>query len=304
MPEALVAGVWDRGARRPRAFALGLAPALFVLSAITIGPAIYLVVTSLTPLNLVDPRSALDFSHPLANYRDALTDSRFLNSVFVQLELSVATVVLQLAAGLAIALLLDHGSRFLNAIRTAFLVPMVLPPIVVAVIWKVIYTPDVSPLHRALAAIGLPIKSLITNADTAIWAIVAAETWEWFPFTMLMVLAALQTIPVEPIEAAKIDGAGRWQLFRFIVLPYLRPTLIVCALFRLIDSIKAFPLIYVLTNGGPGTATEVTNYYGFVEAFNFSYWGYGSAIATMMVAGVFLLSWLIGRLDRGSVNDE
>jgi multiple sugar transport system permease protein len=83
------------------------------------------------------------------------------------------------------------------------------------------------------------------------------------------------------------------------VLPHLRPTLVVCALFRLIDSIKAFPLIYVLTNGGPGTATEVTNYYGFVQAFNFSYWGYGSAIATMMVAGVLLLSLLVGRLDTG-----
>jgi len=275
-----------------------------VLAAITLGPAIYLVVTSLTPLNLVDPKSALDFSHPLGNYRDALTDSRFLNSVWVQVKLSVATVVLQLAAGLAVALLLNAHSRVLEAIRTAFLIPMVLPPIVVAVIWKVIYTPDVSPLHRALAAIGLPLGSLITNAGTAIWAIVVAETWEWFPFTMLMTLAALQMIPNDPLEAAAIDGANRWQLFRYIVLPYVRPTLVVCGLFRLIDSIKAFPLIYVLTNGGPGTATEVTNYYGFVQAFNFSYWGYGSAIATMMVAGVFLLSLLVGRLDRGVGNRD
>lgn len=270
-----------------------------MLAAITLGPAIYLFVTSLTPLNLVDPRSALDFSHPLGNYRDALTDSRFLNSVWVQVELSAATVVLQLAAGLGVALLLNAHSRVLEAIRTAFLIPMVLPPIVVAVIWKVIYTPDVSPLHRALAAVGLPLGSLIANAGTAIWAIVVAETWEWFPFTMLMTLAALQMIPNDPLEAAAIDGANRWQLFRYIVLPYVRPTLVVCALFRLIDSIKAFPLIYVLTNGGPGTATEVTNYYGFVQAFNFSYWGYGSAIATMMVAGVFVLSLLVGRLDTG-----
>ena len=84
---------------------------------------------------------------------------------------------------------------------------MVLPPIVVAIIWKVIYTPDVSPVHRALAAIGLPLGSLITNPDTALWAIVVADTWEWFPFTMLMMLAALQMIPDEPLEAARIDGA-------------------------------------------------------------------------------------------------
>ena len=289
----------DRTWNSSPAFALGLAPALIVLTLITVGPAIYLVITSLTPLNLVNPQSAFDFSHPLGNYKDALTDSRFLNSVWVQTELSGATVVLQLAMGLAVALLLNAHSRLIEAIRTAFLIPMVLPPIVVAIIWKVIYTPDVSPVHRALAALGLPLGSLITNADTAIWAIVVAETWEWFPFTMLMTLATLQVIPTEPLEAAAIDGASRLQLFWYIVLPYLRPTLVVCALFRLIDSIKAFPLIYVLTNGGPGTATEVTNYYGFVQAFNFSYWGYGSAIATLMVAGVFLLSLLVRRLDQG-----
>jgi multiple sugar transport system permease protein len=296
---AALTGSADRAPNRSHAFALGLAPALIVLTLITLGPAIYLVVTSLTPLNLVNPQSAFDFSRPLGNYKDALTDSRFLNSVWVQVKLSSATVVLQLAAGLAVALLLNARSRLLEAIRTAFLIPMVLPPIVVAIIWKVLYTPDVSPIHRALAAMGMPLGSLIANGDTAIWAIVAAETWEWFPFTMLMTLAALQMIPNEPLEAAAIDGASRLQLFWYVVLPYLRPTLVVCGLFRLIDSIKAFPLIYVLTNGGPGTATEVTNYYGFVQAFNFSYWGYGSAIATMMVAGVFLLSLLIGRLDTG-----
>jgi multiple sugar transport system permease protein len=296
---AALTGPADRARNRSHAFALGLAPALIVLTLITLGPAIYLVVTSLTPLNLVNPQSAFDFSRPLGNYKDALTDSRFLNSVWVQVKLSSATVVLQLAAGLGVALLLNARSRLLEAIRTAFLIPMVLPPIVVAIIWKVLYTPDVSPIHRALAAMGMPLGSLIANGSTAIWAIVAAETWEWFPFTMLMTLAALQMIPSEPLEAAAIDGANRLQLFWYIVLPYLRPTLVVCGLFRLIDSIKAFPLIYILTNGGPGTATEVTNYYGFVQAFNFSYWGYGSAIATMMVAGVFLLSLLIGRLDTG-----
>jgi multiple sugar transport system permease protein len=293
----------DRTWNSSPAFALGLAPALIVLTLITVGPAIYLVVTSLTPLNLVNPQSAFDFSHPLGNYKDALTDSRFLNSVRVQTELSGATVVLQLAMGLAVALLLNAHSRLIEAIRTAFLIPMVLPPIVVAIIWKVMYTPDVSPVHRALAAMGMPLSSLIANGDTAIWAIVVAETWEWFPFTMLMTLATLQVIPIEPLEAAAIDGASRLQLFWYVVLPYLRPTLVVCALFRLIDSIKAFPLIYVLTGGGPGTATEVTNYYGFVQAFNFSYWGYGSAIATLMVAGVFLLSLLVRRLDKGLTHE-
>jgi multiple sugar transport system permease protein len=291
----------DWAAERRRAFLLGLAPALIVLAAITLAPAVYLVVTSLTPLNLVNPQSAGDFSDPALNYREAFADPRFVNSVWVQAKLSIATVVSQLLLGLGVALLLNARSRFLEAIRTTFLVPMVLPPIVVAIIWKVLYTPDISPMHRALAWVGLPISSLITNPDTALWAIAAAETWEWFPFTMLMVLAALQMIPEEPLEAARIDGAGNWQLFRYVILPYIQPTLVVAGLFRLIDSIKAFPLIYVLTNGGPGSVTEVTNYYAFVQAFNFSYWGYASAIATMMVIGVFLLSWLISILGGDGI---
>jgi multiple sugar transport system permease protein len=312
-------GVVERAARRRRAaraalpdwrreqanaFAWGLMPALVVLAAITLGPTIYLIVTSLTPLDPVHPQSAADFSDPTGNYRALMTDARFLNSLWVQAKLSVATVALQLAAGLGVALLLNAGSRFLDAVRTAFILPMVLPPIVVAVIWKVIFTPDVSPLHRGLAAIGLPIHSLIADPALALWAIVAADTWEWFPFTMLMVLAALKMVPAEPIDAAKIDGAGPIALFRYVLFPYIRPTLVVAGLFRLIDSIKAFPLIYVLTNGGPGTVTEVTNYYAFVESFNFSYWGYGSAIATLMMAGVLLLSWGIGRLGGEEQRDE
>jgi multiple sugar transport system permease protein len=298
---ALARDDWE-GHRR-RAFLMGLAPALFVLAAITVAPAIYLVVTSLTPLSLINPQTAYDFSDPALNYREALADPRFVNSVWVQVKLSAATVILQLLLGLGIALLLNARDRFLEAVRTVFLIPMVLPPIVVAIIWKVLYTPDVSPMHRALAFFGLPVSSLITNPDTALWAIAVAETWEWFPFTMLMVLAALQMIPDEPLEAARIDGANRWQLFWYVVLPYIRPTLVVAALFRLIDSIKAFPLIYLLTGGGPGSVTEVTNYYAFIQAFNFSYWGYASAIATMMVAGVFLLSWMISRLGGAGVNE-
>ena len=298
-----VAQSWQEQQRR--AFFWGLAPALAVLVVITVAPALYLVITSFTPLNLTNPvQTGLDFSDPLRNYREALADYRFRNSVYVQLKLSVATVVSQVLIGLGIALLLNARSKVLEAIRTAFLIPMVLPPIVVALIWKVIYSPDVSPMHRLLEFVGFPVRSLITQADTALWAIAVADTWEWFPFTMLIILASLQMVPEEPLEAAKIDGANSFQTFWYVVLPFIQPAIIVAALFRLIDSVKAFPLIYVLTQGGPGQVTEVTNYFAFVQAFNFSYWGYASAIATMLVAGVFFLSWLLGRLDQASQRDE
>jgi multiple sugar transport system permease protein len=291
-------------AERRRAFLLGLAPALVVLAAITLAPALYLLLTSLTPLNLARPETAWDFSAPAANFAELVADERFVNSVGVQIRLSLITVSLQLLAGLVVALMLNVRSRFLEAARSAFLVPMVLPPIVVAIVWKVLYTPEISPVHRLLAWVGYPVSSLITNPHAALWAIAIADVWEWFPFTMLMILAALQMMPDEPLEAARIDGAGPWQLFRFVVLPLLRPTIVVAALFRLIDSVKAFPLIYVLTNGGPGTVTEVTNYYAFVQAFNFSYWGYASAITVVMVAGVFLLSWLVSRVAGTEVDIE
>lgn len=282
--------------QRRRAFFWGLVPALFVLAAITVAPAIYLFITSLTPLNLTMPQTAWDFSAPHYNYMDLWEDERFLRSAWIQVQLSTATVTLQLLMGLGVALLLNHGNRLRRFARTIFLVPMVLPPIAVGILWRVMYTVDISPFHRFMAWIGLPVPPLTTDPDLALWAIVVVETWEWFPFTMLMVLAALQMIPDSPVEAAKIDGANDAQLFRYVLLPYIMPTLVVCALFRLIDSIKAFPLIYVLTSGGPGDATTVTNYYAFVQAFNFSLWGYASAIATLMVAAIFLLSWLIDRL--------
>ena len=126
-------------------------------------------------------------------------------------------MIAQILVGLGLALLLDIPSRFLEAVRTGFLLPMVLPPIVVAVVWKIMYTPDISPMHRSLAAIGLPVHSLIGSPITALWAIAVADTWEWFPFTMLMMLAALQMVPREPIEAARIDGAGPLQLFWYVV---------------------------------------------------------------------------------------
>lgn len=282
---------------------MGLLPALIVLAVVTVAPAIYLVLTSLTPLNLTMPHTLWDFSHPHGNYVDLLDDQRFRQSVWIQTKLSVATVILQVLMGLGFALLLNADTRVRRIARSGLLLPMVLPPIVVGILWRVMFTVDVSPFHRFMAWIGLPIGSLLTDPSTALWAIVAVETWEWFPFTMLMTLAALQMIPDGPIEAARIDGARDRQIFWYITLPYIQQTLVVAGLFRLIDSIKAFPLIFVLTDGGPGDVTEVTNYYAYRQAFTFSLWGYGSAIATLMVAGIFVLSWLIDRLT-GKIHAE
>jgi multiple sugar transport system permease protein len=278
-----------------RFFAFCVAPSLAVLAIITLLPALYLLATSFTPLNLTRPETVWDFSEPLVSYRQLLVDDRLANSVWVQIKLSFWTVTLQLLIGLGLALLLNIKSRLLEALRTVFLIPMVLPPIVVAIIWKVIYTPDISPMHGLFTAIGWNVPALITNPDWALTSIIIADTWEWFPFTMLMVLAALQMVPQEMLDAAKVDGASAWQITRHVTLPFIQGVLLVAGLFRLIDSIKAFPLIYILTEGGPGSLTEVTNYYSFLQAFNFSYLGFSSAITVVLLAATIVLSWIIIR---------
>ena len=278
-----------------RFFMFCVAPSLAVLAIITLLPALYLLATSFTPLNLTRPETQWDFSEPLISYRQLLVDDRLANSVWVQIKLSFWTVSLQLLIGLALALLLNIKSRLLEALRTVFLIPMVLPPIVVAIIWKVIYTPDISPMHGIFKAIGWNVPALITDPNWALTAIIIADTWEWFPFTMLMVLAALQMLPQELLDAAKVDGASPWQLTRHVTLPFIQGVLLVAGLFRLIDSIKAFPLIYILTEGGPGSLTEVTNYYSFLQAFNFSYLGFSSAITVVLLCATIVLSWIIIR---------
>ncbi len=279
-----------------RFFVFCVAPSLAVLALITLLPSLYLLATSFTPLNLTRPETQWDFSQPFESYGQLLSDSRLHNSVWVQVKLSFWTVVLQLLIGLGLALLLNMRTRLLEALRTVFLIPMVLPPIVVAIIWKVIYTPDISPMHGIFRALGLNVPALITDPNWALTSIIIADTWEWFPFTMLMVLAGLQMMPQELLDAAKVDGATPWQLTRYITLPFITGVLLVAGLFRLIDSIKAFPLIFILTDGGPGNLTEVTNYYSYLQAFNFSYLGFSSAITIALLAATIALSWVIVRM--------
>ncbi|MGG5820393.1 carbohydrate ABC transporter permease [Falsiroseomonas sp. HW251] len=281
---------------RDRFYALCVAPSLAVLAVITLAPAIYLLVSSFTPLDLTRPETAWNFSRPFANYAEMPADSRLVNSLWVQAKLSFWTVSLQLLIGFGFALLLNMRSRFLEALRTVFLIPMVLPPIVVAIIWKVLYTPDISPLHWGVSLLGFTVPSLITDPDWALTAIIVADTWQWFPFTMLMTLAALQMMPQEMVDAAKVDGASAWQMAWHVTLPFLKGVLLVAGLFRLIDSIKAFPLIFILTEGGPGSVTEVTNYYSFLQAFNFSFLGYSSAITVVLLTATVLMSWAVIRL--------
>ena len=281
--------------QRRRFFLVLLSPALVVLAVVTVLPFVFLISTSLTPLNLARPATWWNFSRPLANFTDLLTDGRFLNSLGVQLRLSVFTVSLQFLLGLGAAMLLNSRYRFLETVRALFIIPMVLPPIVVAIMWKVLFTPDISILNWLLGLLGLPQPAWLADPGLALPAIIIAYVWEWFPFSMLMLLAALQMMPSEPLEAARIDGASAWQVFLHIVLPLLRPAIVVTVLFRLIESVKAFPLIFVMTGGGPGTVTEATNYYAFLQGFNYSMIGFSASISVVVLASTLVVSYFIIR---------
>jgi len=275
-----------------------LAPSLIVLLVIAGLPALYLLVTSLTPFQLVDPGSSTNFTAPLRNYRLLPGDPRFVNSLLVQAKLSFWGVLFQVLLGMLLALLLHTQARFVEIARTFFLIPMVLPPIVVAVIWKLIYTPDISPIYYAASLLHVAMPSLTSSVDFALTAIVIADTWEWLPFTFLMVLAALQTLPEEYSEAALVDGANPIQIFYYVTLPFITPILVISAMFRLIDSVKAFPLIFLLTGGGPGSVTEVTNYYAYLLAFDFNEIGYSSAVTIVMLLLVVVFSLAVLWMGR------
>lgn len=275
-----------------------ITPSLVVLLLIAGLPTLFLLATSLTPAALVNPASLGDFSDPLRNYKLLGGDERFVGSLWVQARLSLYSVVLQVLLGTGLALMVNAAQGRWQSLRHLFVIPMVLPPIVVAVIWKLVYTPDISPIYQAARVLGVALPALTTHVDFALLSIVIADTWEWAPFTFLMVLASLQNLPAEYVEAARMDGADALRVFGHIVLPYIAPVLVVCTLFRLIDSIKAFPLIFLLTGGGPGSVTEVTNYYAYLVAFNFGELGYSSAITVVLLTATVLISWAAMRMSR------
>ncbi len=291
---------WQQEGRRT--FAALLLPSLVVLLIVTTVPLLYLAVVSFTAFDVTKPGSFRFVG--LDNYLRAFNQPRFWNSVGVQLQLSFWGVLLQLLIGLGLAWLLSAQTRFTELIRSAFIVPMVLPPVVVAVIWKILFTPDISVLHWALDQVGLPQPPWLGDMGRALWALVIADTWEWFPFIMLILLAAIQMMPVEPTEAARIDGCSEAQIFWYVTLPLLRPTILVAVLFRLIDSMKAFPHIFVMTYGGPGGSTEATNFFAYLQAYSFGYIGFASAVIVVMVVAVLTISLFLIRLVGRKVEIE
>ncbi|MHB8731027.1 MAG: carbohydrate ABC transporter permease [bacterium] len=232
------------------------------------------------------------------NYAALAMDAAFWASVLRTVEFTAAALVVESIVGLGLALLLNREFAGRSAARSLLLLPMMATPAAAALIWVMLMNPTLGALNYGLHLLGWPPSLWVSGPRTVIPSLVLVDAWEWSPLIALFCLAGLAVLPAEPLEAAVIDGASRWQQFWFIVLPLLRPTLVVAMLFRAIDALKTFDVIYVMTQGGPGRASETTNLYAFRQAFSYFQMGYAASIVAVFLLLVVVVSGVFVRIRR------
>jgi multiple sugar transport system permease protein len=237
----------------------------------------------------------------LQNFRRAFVDDeRFRNSLWLTLYFTGLATGLQLVLGVALALLLNRPFRAKGLIRSVFLLPMVATPVAIALVWMMMYNPTLGVMNYLVGLAGLGPYKWVSNAAIVVPALAVVDTWEWTPLITLITLAGLATLPLEPYESALIDGASAAQMFWRITLPLLRPTIIVALLFRAIDCLKTFDIIYVMTQGGPGFASETLNVYTFQVGLFYFHIGYACSLLVILFALVLGVSLLLIKVRRGS----
>ncbi|GIK75704.1 MAG: ABC transporter permease [Chloroflexota bacterium] len=274
-----------------------IAPALIALLLLVIFPIAYTIWMSLHNWQLssvAQPRFI-----GLDNFWKLLTnDSRFLGATGRTLLFTLMATSVQLVLGVAMALLFNRQFLGRGFWRALAILPMVTTPVAIALIFVMMMHPTLGVLNYLLQVVGLPPSLWIYSERTVMLTLVMVDTWQWTPLIMLIVLAGLASMPDEPFEAARIDGASRVQVFFYITLPLLRPSIVVAALFRIIDAIKTFDIIFVMTSGGPGYASETINLYLFNTAFSYFDMGYASAIVVIFFTMIMVLAVLTIRVRR------
>lgn len=275
------------GRRRPRLDrampALMLAPALVVLAALTLFPIGYVIYLSLTDLGVNTPDGAFT---GLDNYSAIFSDTAFWDSVRVTGGFTGGTVAVEFLLGFGIALLLNRALRGLALVRTLMLLPMVMTPVIVALTWRMLYSPTYGVFDYVLSRLGLAQPDWLGDSHVALVAVIAVDVWQWTPFMFLLLTAGLHSLPTEPFEAARVDGAGHLSVFRYLTLPLMRNIIIIALIFRAIDAFDTFDIIWVLTNGGPGTATQTLTIYSYFQSFRWFNFGYGAALSVLMLVVV------------------
>jgi len=259
---------------------LFITPAVVVLLTLSIYPLIYSVTISLQR----DTASGTVWG--LGNFTRLFTDVFFWTAMAHTFVYAGAALTCEFLLGLGLALLLNAQIRGRGFFRASLLVPMMLPPVVVGVVWRLMLNPDFGAINGTLKWFGISTESLTWTASPrlAMLSVIAVDVWQWTPFVFLVLLAGLQAIPQEPYEAALIDGSSRWQTFRHVTLPLLKPAILIVLLLRTMDLLRVFDQIFILTEGGPGFATETISLYIYRTAFRFFDFGYAAAMSFVLLA--------------------
>ena len=254
-----------------------MVPALVVVLAVIVFPWVFTIWMSLHEWKVGSPTTFVG----LANYLRLPNDPRFVEAVGHTLVYTVLSVLLPLVLGTLAAVVFHQKFPVRGFLRGMFIMPMMATPVAIALVWTMMFHPQLGVLNYLLSLVGIPPQLWVFHPATVIPSLVLVETWQWTPLVMLIVLGGLAAIPTEPYESAQIDGANLWQVFRYITLPLITPFLFIAGMIRMIDAVKSFDIIFAITQGGPGSASETINLYLYSVAFVYYDLGYGSAIAVV-----------------------
>ncbi|SEG54408.1 carbohydrate ABC transporter membrane protein 1, CUT1 family [Thermomonospora echinospora] len=290
-----------RRARLPRVSRWQAAPVTAALLVFSGYPLVYLVGLALTESTLARPLQSWVGSD---NFRNALDNEIFTGSLWRSTLFAVLAAAGQLVIGTGLALALAARARRLGLLGGLLLLPLVTPPVMVGVAWKLLLAPVGGAVNGTLALVGLPAVNPLGDERGAFWTLVVIDTWQWTPFVVLLVYAALLGVPEELREAAVLDGAGHWRLLVSVVLPYLRPALLAVFLLRLVGGFKVFDIVYVVTAGGPGAATNTSTYE--IQRTALESFQVGTAAAETLVFSVMVgaVATIVALVRRRAVRAE
>ncbi len=297
-PAARDRGDWRR--RDKMVAMLLLAPALLYLIVMSIYPTIWSLWLAFHNYLVYQPDKA-SFAG-FDNFTDLLDSEVFRQSFRVTLAFSAIAVSIECVLGLAIAVLLDRKMRGANLLRTLLIVPVMISPVGMGLTFRYIFAPTYGLLTYLMQSVGLPTADWTVSTVWALPAVIFIDVWQWTPFVALILLSGMQSVSVEVTEAAELDGLSEWQKLWRIVMPLIRPVVMVVVLIRLIDSIRMFDLVFVVTRGGPGSATEVLSVMSYVTGFSEGDMGSAAAIAWVTVVLVNVLVAIFLRALSKSVD--
>lgn len=293
------AAPWRRLRRRNWTPDLLLAPALIAIAAVMGFPLIYLCYMSLHKWSLIGYAAPAFVG--IGNFTALLGDDRFIQSLFRTLYFTALGLATNVPAGLGIALLLNRKFFGRDILRALLIFPMVATPVAMGLVWVVMLDPSLGIVRYLFGLVGVANPPLwLSDTNWVVSTLVLVDAWMWTPMVALICSAGLAALPVEPFEAATVDGASAWQRFRYLTLPLLMPILLVAAMLRLMDLLKVIDIVYVMTGGGPGHASETINLYNYLVALSYDKIGYGSAVALVLFALVLLATLGLIRLRRAT----